>query len=170
MEIIRCDDSGMLIACFFFSFRVAATPADSPMHAPHVQRNEAVLRKRSINAIKQLQAKIKCFFFWSCSDEQSVWWCWCWQHPQNVGNPQDPTCKNTQTSETCLINECNNDKKEETTFNYYKRVRVKPDKTYGNRQKHALKNTLLSWRIFSFSHLNMNNSSSQVGVTEESRY
>lgn len=72
MEIIRCDDSGMLIACFFFSFRVAATPADSPMHAPRVQRNEAVLRKRSINAIKQLQAKIKCFFFWSCSDEQSV--------------------------------------------------------------------------------------------------
>lgn len=44
MENVRCDDSGMLIACFFFSFRVAATPADSSTHVPHVQRNEEVLR------------------------------------------------------------------------------------------------------------------------------
>lgn len=67
MEIVRCDDSSMLIACFFFSFRVAATPADSS--TPHVRRNEEVLHRRSINAMKQLCAEIKCFVVCSWSDE-----------------------------------------------------------------------------------------------------
>lgn len=62
-EVVRCDDSGMLIASFFFfSFRVAAKQADASAHA---QKNEEVFHRRSINALKQLRAEIKCFAFCS---------------------------------------------------------------------------------------------------------
>lgn len=64
-EVVRCDDSGMLIASFFFffSFRVAAKPAGPSAHALRVQKNEEVFHRRSINALKQLWAEIKCFAF-----------------------------------------------------------------------------------------------------------
>lgn len=69
MEIVRCDDSGMLIACFFFLF-------EWRQHQPTLLRTLPVCRGmkkgRSINAMKHLRAEIKCFVFCSCSDEQLV--------------------------------------------------------------------------------------------------
>lgn len=82
-----------------------------------------------------------------------AWWCWLWQqtNPQNVGNPQDTTCANTQTSETRLINECNNDEKEETMFNYSKSVRAKPTMpTDSSRKKHTA--ILKDFLFFTFIH------------------